>query len=166
MKLNNKQHYIFTLIFISSISLFLSLTFFNGLKEQNIDLLKTEKKYGIVENFETETQLRNKGKKSTDFYIKFVGLEKKLKVGRVFDNYDDLIETIKKGDSLTIYCKEKEKYFLVIEIQRSSEILLHKYEYEKLSSIIVIITFLGIICCLYIIYKVRKQYRENIKSSS
>ena len=94
MKLNNKQHYIFTLIFISSISLLLSLTFFNGLKEQNIDLLKTEKKFGIVENFETETQLRNKGKKSTDFYIKFVGLEKKLKVGRVFYNYDDLIETI------------------------------------------------------------------------
>ena len=85
----------------------------NQILKTFFDLLKTEKKFGIVENFETETQLRNKGKKSTDFYIKFVGLEKKLKVGRVFYNYDDLIETIKKGDSLTIYCKEKEKYFFV-----------------------------------------------------
>jgi len=166
MKLSDKQQYILTLIFISSILLLLLLTFFSGLKDQNIDLLKVDKKNGIVENFETETRSRNKGKKSTDFYIKFIGLEKKLKVGRVFGNYDDLIEIIKKGDSLTIYCKETEKDFSVIEIQRSSEILLHKYEYEKLSSMILIIAFFGIICCLYIIYKVRKHYRENIKSSS
>lgn len=166
MKLSDKQHYILTLIFISFISILFLLAFFNGLKDQNIDLSKTKKKHGIVENFETEIHLRNKGQESTAFYIKFIGLEKRLKVGRVFGNYDDLIETIKNGDSLTIYCKENEEDFSVIEIQRASETLLHKYEYEKRSSIILIIAVLGIISCLYIIYKVRKHYKENLKSSN
>ena len=160
MKLSDKQHYIFSQIFVSFILLLFLLAFFSGLKDHNIDLLKTKKKSGIVENFETETHLRNKGRKSTDFYIKFIGLEKKLKVSRVLGNYDDLIEIIKKGDALTIYCDENKKDFSIIEIRKDDETILSKSEDEHSSSIILILGVFGIISCLYIIYKIKKQYRK------
>lgn len=161
MKLSEKQQYILSQFFISIITILMLIGFLSGLKDQNIDLLKTDKKVGKVENFETETYTRNKGIKSTDFYIKLEDFEKKFKVGRVFSNYNDLIQTINKGDSLIIYCIENKNDFTVIEICKSNELILDKNEFEKQSTLVLIITFLGLITCIYLIYKIRKHYLKT-----
>jgi hypothetical protein len=166
MELSNREKYIFKIIFISLLSILCFIALFGGIKNQNIDLQKKEKIFGIVENFETEIHTRSKGRKSKDFYIKLVGFHKKLKVGRVLENYDDLFGILKKEDSLTIYYDEIGNDFSVIEIQRKNEILLSKSEYEKRESIIAIIGIVGIISCISIIYDVRKKYREELKSGS
>lgn len=164
MELSNREKYIFKIIFISLLSILCFIALFGGIKNQNIDLQKTEKIFGIVENFGTEIHTRSKGRKSKDFCIKLVGFHKKLKVGRVLENYDNLLGIIKKEDSLTIYYDEIGNDFSVIEIQRKNEILLSKSEHEKRESIIAIIGLVGIISCILIIYDVRKKYREELKS--
>ena len=166
MELSNREKYIFKIVFIVALSILFFLAFFAGIKDQNIDLLKTDKISGIVENSGTETHTRSKGRKSNDFYIKLIGFHKKLKVGRVLDDYDDLIELIQKGDALTVYYDINGDDFSVIEIQRKGEILLDKSEYEARARIITIIGLLGIISCVHIIYSFRKEYSEKLKSGN
>ena len=162
MKLNNRESYILKTVFISLLSILFVLALFEGIKNHHIDLLKTKKVTGVVENSGIETKTRSKGRKTNDFYIKLAGFNTKLKVGRVFGNYNDLIGTIQKGDSLTVYYEQYGNDLSVIEIQRKWDILLRKSEYENLSIITGVFGLAGIIACIRMIFEARKKYRKKL----
>jgi hypothetical protein len=116
----------------------------------------------VVENSGIETKTRSKELKTNDFHIKLAGFNTKLKVGRVFGNYNDLSETIQKGDSLTVYYEQYGNDLSVIEIQRKWDILLRKSEYENLSIITGVFGLAGIIACIRMIFEARKKYRKKL----
>jgi hypothetical protein len=171
MKLSPKSSYIF------STSLIILLTFLYifaikvGFERQNINLQNTKKVTGIVEHCGIDIHRGSKGQKSNVFYIKLKDLEEKIGVYRFSKNYDDLLKSIKSGDSVTAYYRGKihvrENVNIdLIQVEKNNKILLGKSEYERKESSLIYIGFGGLIAHAIILYYSRKKYLKTKTSAN
>lgn len=156
---------IFLVVIVSLVYVFLIKI---GLEKQNIDLKKTIKTFGIVEDFGTDYHYNSRGKSSKVFFIKLNNLNEKIGVYRVSKNYDNLINSLKVNDRITVYYytnnnNQENVNIDLIQIEKNNKILLSKSEYEKKDFSLIYIGILGIITNVVIIYYNRKKYLKRFK---
>jgi len=103
MKLGPKSNYILSTSFLILFSFLYIFLIKIGFEKQNIDLKKTNKVTSIVEQYGIDFHRSSKGQKSNVFYIKLKNLDEKTGVYRFSKKYDELLNSIKKGDTITVY---------------------------------------------------------------
>jgi hypothetical protein len=130
---------------------------------QNINL----NDYKRYENFVLESGVGfryNEKRKTEVFYMKLSGLDNKVGVYRISNNYDDLKNSITKGDKVTIYCKptwdKKDSINIdLIQIEKNGEVILSQSEYQnkyRFLGVIAILATLYMTYCIFNILKYRK----------
>lgn len=168
MKLIDKVKLIFGFLFFTTLYIF---CIYLGYKKQNIDLNKTQKINGIVENRGIDIRYGSKGTKDEVFYIKLENLNKKLGVYRMSKDYDDLIKKINIGDELTLFYYRNSNLrenvnIDLIQVERGNTILIDKSVYENKESFLMYVGVLGIIVNILILNYNRKKYFKSKQSVS
>jgi hypothetical protein len=142
-----------------------------GLEKQNINLEKTSKATNVVENSGIGIHYGSKGIKSNVFFIKLKNIEEKFGVYRFSKNYNDLLQLVKIGDTITLYFNEdsyKKRNINIdlIQIEKKNKIILPKSEYEKKEGSLIYIGIAGLVANAIIMYYNRKKYLKTIKNKS
>lgn len=168
MKSSDRSGFIFSIIFITLLSVLYGFLVKIGLDKQNINLKKVQKATNIVEHFGIDLHYGSKSRKSNVFYIKLKDLNEKVGVYRFSKDYGDLLSLINDGDRITVYyyqnSNERENVNIdLIQIEKENKILLHKSEYENKERTLIFVGIAGIISNIIILYYSRKKYFKKIK---
>ena len=132
MKLSPKSNYILSTSFIILFSFLFIFLIKTGFEKQKIDLNKTKKITSIVEHCGIDFHQNSKGQKQNVFYIKLKGLDEKIGVYRLSKKYDELLNSINKGDTITAYYIGKintteHVNIDLVQIDKNKKVLLDKY---------------------------------------
>ena len=155
-----------TKVTLGSIFLFLSsfIYFFlayKGVIQQNINQKDYDKTVKVIVDKGIDYRYSSKGWKSECFYILLEGMNKKLGVYRMSENYQDLIQKFKIGDTVTIYFRDNHNTteninIDLVQVEKGGQILLEKKEYEHKQRSLIYLGLLGGIASViasYYIYK-------------
>ena len=139
-----------------------------GFEKQKIDLKKTKKITSTVEHCGIDFLRSSKGQKSNVFCIKLKDLDEKIGVYRFSKKYDELLNSINKGDTITAYYigkfnRTENVNIDLVQIEKNKKVLLDKSEYEKKGSLLIYIGFGALIAHGVILYHYRKNYLKTIK---
>jgi hypothetical protein len=170
MKLSPKSNYILSTSFLILFSFLYIFLIKIGFEKQNIDLKNTEKVISIVEDCGIDFHRSSKGQKSDVFYIKLKDLDEKIGVYRFSKKYDELLNSIKKNDTITAYyigkLNGRENVNIdLVQIEKNKKVLLEKSEYEKKEGSLIYIGFGALIAHGIILYYSRKKYLKTIKKT-
>ncbi|UMY64661.1 MULTISPECIES: hypothetical protein [unclassified Flavobacterium] len=162
MKLSQKSKYFLSSTLLIALSFLYVLLIKIGIDKQNIDLEKVNRISGVVEHSGIDIHYGSKGRTSDVFYIKLKYLDEKVGVYRFSGKYEDLLQLVKAGDSITVYVSGKANRrenvnSNVIQIEKGTEVLLSKTEYENKESTLVYIGIGGLISHAIIFYYNRKK---------
>lgn len=133
-----------------------------GLSQQNIDLDETLELKGVITNKGIDNYIGRKGEKTKCFFIELNNLDHKVGVKRWFKGYDDLINTINIGDTVTInyfdrYNPNKNINIDLLQIKKQEVILLRKTEYEKGKMVYVYVGIFALIINFYLFHLTTKR---------
>lgn len=159
-----KVQFIFELVFLTLLS---SLCIAIGFERQHLDVKDVEKITGIVEDRGIDSGRGIKGKTAKIFYIKLNDLNQRLTAFRTFRNYDDFVQEINIGDTVTAYYysyiyPKKNIDATLIQLERNKVILIPKSEYENREGFLIYIGIAGFIgTVLFFLYSRKKYFRPK-----
>mgnify|MGYP007064145154 CR=1 FL=1 len=133
-----------------------------GMSQQNIKLEETLELTGVVTDKGIDYHLSSKRKKTKCFFIRLDNLDHKIGVKRLLDGYDNLVNSLKIGDTVTInyydrYVPYENINLDLIQITKGELIVFKKEEYEEGQMVFVYIGIFGLIVNFFLIYKVMKR---------
>jgi hypothetical protein len=170
MKSSPKSNFIVSTTFLILLSFIYIFLIKIGFEKQNIDLRNTKKVTSIVEDCGIDIHRGSKGKIKKVFYVKLKDIDEKIGVYRFSKKYNDLINTIKNGDKITVYyigkIRPRENVNIdLIQVEKNKKVLLEKSEYEKKESSLIFIGIGGLIAHAIIFYYSRKKYLKTAKKT-
>ena len=159
--MGNRKNF-FTLSVLSFLSLIYLVIIWGGLNQQNIRIEETLELKGVVTNKGIDNHIGTKHKKTKCFFIKLNNLDHKVGVKRWFKGYDDLINTVNIGDTVTINYFDKYKpdeniNIDLVQLKKQEVILLGKNEYEKGKMVYVYVCIFALIINFFLFYKTIKR---------
>ncbi|MBV5281871.1 MAG: hypothetical protein JZU53_05475 [Paludibacter sp.] len=161
---NKRYKHILISIFILLTSTIYFFAAYLGYKHQNINLSDFSNHIGIVENTGETYRIGSKGRRSLVFFVDLSGLNQRLGIYRMCENYEDLHKSIKYGDEISIFYeshKSKENVNIdIIQIEEKGRIIYSKEEYEKKESALI---WIGLIAGFLSVIYSWIYFRKNVR---
>ncbi len=129
------------------------------MSQQNIKLEETYELTGVVTNKGIDYHINSKRKKTKCFFIRLDNLDHKVGVKRLFEGYDNLVNSIKIGDTVTInyfdrYMPYENVNTDLVQVKKQEVIVFKKEEYEEGQMVFVYVGIFGLIVNFFLCYKV------------
>ncbi|MBS1511509.1 MAG: hypothetical protein JST86_11750 [Bacteroidetes bacterium] len=110
-----------------------------GYDKMHIDLKETFERSGIITATGTDYHYGDKGDKANVFYLQLNNMKKKLGIYRSDNNYTDLLDKVKTGDSVTVFYfnnhNETENVNIdLVQVDKYGYTIIDKSEYESKES--------------------------------
>jgi len=160
------KHTVYSVLFFLSSFIYFFFAY-KGLKRQNINLDNYTVIKSTIVDKGVDYHYGSKGRKSLSFYIRLKGTNKNIGVYRMTKNYEDLLDKLTIGDTVTAYYRENSNEseninIDLVQVERNGQTVLDKKEYEKKESALI---YIGLTAGFLTILLSYLYYKRKINSN-